>query len=95
MNKELSPESNVGDLVDYLLEKRVDIRISVPDDYVPSLEIRVACADAYGKHRLSRNGPIRCIKYIDLNQYKCAPPELRNMIITQTIHELIESLERS
>lgn len=87
MTKGLSPESNVGDLVDYLLEKGVDIHILVPDDRVPSLQIRVDCEDTYGRL-------IRHVKCIDMVKYKSVTPEVRNMVVTQTIRELLEELTR-
>jgi len=87
MSRELNPEANVSDLVDYLLETGVDIHILVPDGRVPSLQIRADCEDVYGKL-------IRCIKCIDMIKYKSAVPEVQNMIVMQTIHDLVEELAR-
>ena len=88
MSRELLPESNISDLVDYLLEMGVDVHILAPDDHIPSLQIRADCGNAsYGQR-------IRCVKSINMFTYKSAPPELRNMIIAQTISELIEELRR-
>ena len=87
MSRELLPESNISDLVDYLLEMGVDIHMLVPDDRVPSLQIRVDCEDTHGRL-------IRCVKCIDMIRYKSATPELRNMVVTRTISELIKELAR-
>lgn len=87
MNRELRPESNVSDLVDYLLEMGVDIHILAPDERLSSLQIRVDCADACGRL-------IRSANSIDIITYKSAPPELRNMIVTRTINELVDELIR-
>ena len=85
MSTGLSPESNVGDLIDYLLERGIDIHIFMPNGHDPSLQIRLDCADAYGR-------PIKNVKCIDMIKYKSATPETRNMIVAQTIHELIKEL---
>ena len=85
MIKELDPTSNTGDLVDYLLEYGVNVHIFVPDGRESSFEIMADHTTAGGRR-------MRCAKRIDLNQYKCSPPELRSMIMTQTIHTMVEEL---
>jgi len=85
MHKELDPTSNVGDLVDYLLDHDVIMHIFPPSSRESSFEIRADRINTCGERA-------RCAKRIDLNQYKCAPPELRNMIVTQAIYSIIEEL---
>lgn len=85
MIKELDPTSSVGDLVDYLLEYGVDIHILVSDNSEKVLEIK-------GDYTPSGGKQLKCAKCIDLYQYKHSPPELRSMIMTQTIYSMVEEL---
>lgn len=82
MTRELRPQSNISDLVDYLLEMGIDIHIFMPDNLCQMLQIRADWGDA------------RCAKSIDMTMYKNAPPELRNMIVTRTVNELVDELIR-
>ena len=85
MSAGLNPESNAGDLIDYLFDHGVSMHILAPDSSDPFFRIRVDCTDAYGT-------PMACVKCIDVIRYKSAVPEVRNMVVTQTIRELIKEL---
>lgn len=85
MIKELDPTSDVGNLMDYLIEHGVNVHILVPDGNEQSFEIVAVYTIASGRRA-------KCTKRIDLNQYRCLPSELRNMIMTRTIHAMVEEL---
>ena len=85
MRKEPSPESNVSDLVDYLLSHGVNIHIFVPDDLMPFIKIKGDCIDRQGKQLI-------CSKCISMNLYKSESPEMRNVIVAQALYSLIEEL---